>query len=213
MKKTLLLIGVVLLCSFYVFSRQVKRGFLRNVDFAVTVKIQDRLSSKLRIDGILEDAGFLASPLVASASTIIISAWAFVVITSKKKKVLVSIVILAGFFLLTLGEVYGKSVVHHPAPPFFMIKHPTSIFPTYYINEEYSYPSGHTARAMYLVLAATGVMHQVSRNKAKAFIIVGILYIGIIGLSRIYLGHHWLSDVIGGFLLGNGLGTAVLAFL
>jgi len=108
-----------------------------------------------------------------------------------------------------LGEVYGKNVVHHPAPPFFMIKNPTTIFPSNYINEQYSYPSGHTARAIFLSIVAFAL---VKRKRIRYAIGLGI-FVAIVAVGRIYLGHHWLSDIIGGGLLGGSMGIILLSFV
>jgi undecaprenyl-diphosphatase len=98
-----------------------------------------------------------------------------------------------------------------------MIKHPTTIFPQFYVNAQYSYPSGHTARAVFLGMALFSVLagpfELWKTNWRKTGIIAACIlaYIFAVAISRIYLGEHWLSDVLGGALLGAGFGGILLA--
>jgi undecaprenyl-diphosphatase len=71
------------------------------------------------------------------------------------------------------------------------------------LPEVFSFPSGHTTFAtvtlgVFAVLASHGLK---SWGKAVVFAAVGIAVIAI-AYSRIYLGAHWMSDVLGGFLFG-----------
>ncbi|MBI4057592.1 MAG: phosphatase PAP2 family protein [Elusimicrobia bacterium] len=67
----------------------------------------------------------------------------------------------------------------------------------------YSFPSGHALGAMVCygwlawLLAKSFPQHQ-----TKIFAVSGIL-IFLIGFSRIYLGVHWPTDVLAGWLLGT----------
>ena len=66
----------------------------------------------------------------------------------------------------------------------------------------YSYPSGHSmgAFSFYSVLAYLLWRHIDSRAGRGALIAVSIVMILSIGLSRIYLGVHYPSDIVGGYL-------------
>ena len=66
-----------------------------------------------------------------------------------------------------------------------------------------SYPSGHSMVGLTFYGFILYLIYQSKINKSKKIIITTslIITILIIGISRIYLGVHYLSDVIGGFLL------------
>ena len=76
----------------------------------------------------------------------------------------------------------------------------------YYPETGYSFPSGHSATAMLLygLLAYWFIRgHHRVRNRTLTGS-VALLLILAVGFSRIYLGVHFLSDVLGGYLLGIG---------
>lgn len=72
-----------------------------------------------------------------------------------------------------------------------------------------SFPSGHAMMTaiVYLTLAAL-LARSESRRRLKAFLLLlAALVTLMVGISRVYLGVHWPSDVLGGWMVGSAWAT------
>ena len=77
---------------------------------------------------------------------------------------------------------------------------------TYGINlKDYSFPSGHTA-------AIFSISTTIAMNIPKLSLVLFLLAI-IVGISRIYLGVHYPTDVAAGLFLGLGIAFLVHLYL
>ena len=68
----------------------------------------------------------------------------------------------------------------------------------------YSFPSGHASvsLAVYGTIGFIAARHLSNRRARFAVLAAAAVLVGLIGFSRLYLGVHFLSDVIAGFSLG-----------
>jgi len=76
-----------------------------------------------------------------------------------------------------------------------------------------SFPSGHAmlSAVVYLTLGALLARTQ-SRRRVKAYLLtLAVLLTGMVGVSRVYLGVHWPTDVMAGWCIGSA--WAILCWL
>jgi undecaprenyl-diphosphatase len=107
----------------------------------------------------------------------------------------VSIAILAAALVRPLLEFTLKATAGRSRPDFERMVH----------GEGFSFPSGHVMAAIALYGLAPLVVGLFTRSRRVWWLAVAIsgAVIGSVAASRVYLGVHWLSDVLGSLLLGS----------
>ncbi len=75
----------------------------------------------------------------------------------------------------------------------------------YRSTDPHSFPSGHAVRAMMLAVIMLGMSPVVG--------VVLLIWAPLVGLARVAMGIHYLSDVLAGILLGAVLGGIVLSLV
>lgn len=116
---------------------------------------------------------------------------ALLVIAIKNKKIGLSI--FTNLVIITVLNQSLKRILQRPRPTEYRIIQETG----------YSFPSGHSMISMAFYGYLIYLIYRYVKNKYIKWISISLLSILIclIGISRIYLGVHYTSDVLGGFLI------------
>lgn len=148
--------------------------------------------------------------------------WFFIRITRLGDTWFVTLMTTAIFFFLLLKNKYWQLAIWYAATVAlgagalnqivkYIFQRPRPSNVDHLINQGgYSFPSGHAMGSLIAYGAIVFLVIRLSKNtflKWTVFIALSLL-IGFIGISRVYVGVHYPSDIIGGY----SLGAAWLAF-
>ena len=142
---------------------------------------------------------FLGAPSTLTAVTAVIC----VVLVRKRSysRLIALTTLVLGGNLLNYGL---KVLIHRDRPTF---EDPLLTLPSY------SFPSGHAMASTVFYGFVIGCVLKMTLQWHKAATAAGILMIALVCLSRVYLGVHYLSDVLGGILEAVAWSTVALTAL
>lgn len=138
--------------------------------------------------GFTNIGGGIGMPILAS----ILTAWLTFVTRTWRPLLLVG----GAATVSILATTFGKKLVGRTRPD-----HADAVPP---YEDSPSFPSGHTLNTTVVISVLLYVLclqfHQLWVRVTA--ITAGVIFIIAMGLSRVFLGHHWLTDVMAGWTLG-----------
>lgn len=185
-------------CALYAFVKvadEVLEGDAGSLDRSILLALRDpnNLSDPLGppwFEEMMRDFTALGSTGVLTLLTLVVLA--FLMMTGKRHAALLVAVSVAGGTALSQVMKWGFD---RPRPD--LVPHGVAVYTQ-------SFPSGHAmlSAVVYLTLGALLARTQ-ARIRVKVFLLaVAATLTVIVGVSRIYLGVHWPTDVLGGWMLG-----------
>jgi len=111
----------------------------------------------------------------------------------KRESYFITLILCSGLIILVI-----KNIINRPRPTSFYVR-------LVEINRFQSFPSGHVLSYVlffgFLIILMKD-LKTIGKGWRHLITIISVFLIVMIAPSRIYLGAHWFTDTLGGFLLG-----------
>jgi membrane-associated phospholipid phosphatase len=134
---------------------------------------------------------------------VVLAAFGVLVWISRRSLVALTLPIVA-FVVTVLAKNAAKALIERPRPsPALAIGS----------NTGFAFPSGHAADSLAVFAMLALILSTARTPRAKwALWSCALAVVMVVGASRVYLGSHWLSDVLGGWALAAAI-VSLLAWM
>src|SRR5947209_5392245 len=200
----LLAIDIILLALFAFMAIWIAYHPVIAIDVAITRDFQANQSPWLRYTMLA--VSYIGNVMILSVGLVVLAAILFWILDLRLEAILIVVVSATSDILNGLI----KLIVARPRPS-------ASLVEIIQASSGNSFPSGHVMSyvAFWGLLLAFGLI--LFRGKywwRIAVLIISVLLVVLVGPSRVYLGDHWASDVLGAYLFsGILLGIALWIYL
>lgn len=174
----------------YVVKFYPQNAILHGFDFTLIKYIQGNITPALT--QLFKSVTFLGSPTFDTLLSLVL----FIVLFCKKRRLEayylgINIALIAG-----IGNQLLKLIFQRPRPDFLRLAQ----------EGGFSFPSGHAMGSIIMYGTIFILICTFTRSQALRWVagIACLILVALIGVSRVYLGVHYPSDIIGGWLVGGG---------
>lgn len=127
--------------------------------------------------------------------TVLIAVVLGALLSRRARSLVPGLILIATVGAAALASTLTKSIVGRSRPP---------IVSQVLLETDHSFPSGHATGAMVLFTMVAVILGHGSPAARRGLLLVAAFTVTVVvAVTRLYLGEHWLTDVIGGILLGG----------
>lgn len=182
MKKNILLISVIVL--FFLDLYFILSGCSKGIDSNVAIFFANH--NNIVLTNIFKFISFICSPKFMILVNVCL--FIFIVLKKRYKLFLINVASIASVIVNNIIKI----IIKRERPNFLVLSNETS----------YSFPSGHSMISILFFGSIIYLVNKYNIKYRKTITILLSIFIILVGLSRLYLGVHFLTDVIGGYLCG-----------
>lgn len=182
MRRNILLISTIslfLLDLYFILS-----GCSKEIDSNVAIFFANH--NNIVLTNISKFISFICSPKFMILINVFI--FIFIILKKKYKLFLINVASIASVVVNNIIKI----IIKRERPNFLVLANETS----------YSFPSGHSMISILFFGSIIYLVNKYNIKYKKTITILLSIFIILVGLSRLYLGVHFLTDVIGGYLCG-----------
>ncbi len=196
-----LLAGLAVLLLAFAFAKlggEVVEGDTRSFDMYFLHGAQALRASYPWLATVMRDLSSLGSTTVLTLFTVVCIGY-LVLVSGRSTALLVAAAVITGSVSVSiLKTAFGRL---RPAPEFAEL-----------VTRGLSFPSGHASNSaiVFLTLGALVASSRSSKSERLYILATAALMTLVVGVSRIALGVHWATDVLGGWAFGAAWALAWL---
>lgn len=182
MRRNILLISTIslfLLDLYFILS-----GCSKGIDSNVAIFFANH--NNIVLTNIFKFISFICSPKFMILVNVCL--FIFIILKKKYKLFLINVASIASVIVNNIIKI----IIKRERPNFLVLSNETS----------YSFPSGHSMISILFFGSIIYLVNKYNIKYKKTITILLSIFIILVGLSRLYLGVHFLTDVIGGYLCG-----------
>lgn len=191
--KNVLITVIIIGITFLALTALVWTGNTKTLDTAIfngIISVKNSILTKIL--RVITDIGSATGVLIILGVMLLI-----MIILKKKEYIPYYKYLLINVFLGAGAMKVIKSIVQRPRPEWRWIK-----------ESGYSYPSGHTICSVMLygtlILIVSRLLKNNKKSKNSLIVFFSVMAV-LIGISRIYFGVHYFTDVLGSMIMGSAL--------